>query len=157
MSRRKENFQVGDMVYLKLQPYRQKSLAKRTFERLALRFYGPFAVVERIWEIAYKLDLPATRKIHPVFHVSQLKRAVGNALPTLALPIQLSSDSEMMVEPEIFLSIRKVGNGDMADVEVLFQWRNLPEYEATWESIDMVRDRFPNFHLEDKVILLGGE
>lgn len=46
--RREEMFEVGDQVYLKLQPRRQQSLAKRPFEKLAPRFYGPYTIIKRI-------------------------------------------------------------------------------------------------------------
>ncbi|GJV43000.1 putative mitochondrial protein, partial [Tanacetum coccineum] len=35
-------------------------------------------------------------------------------------------------------------------------WKNLPGYEATWEPINIIHEQFPEFHLEDKVILLTG-
>ncbi|KAG9450237.1 hypothetical protein H6P81_010202 [Aristolochia fimbriata] len=51
-------FQPGDLVYLKLQPYRQSSVVIRRNQRLSYRFFGPFPIIERIGLVGYKLQLP---------------------------------------------------------------------------------------------------
>jgi hypothetical protein len=71
------NFEFGDLVFLRLQPYRQSSLKKSGAEKLKPRFYGPYRIMCQVDEVAYELELPKESKIHNVFHVSCLKKAVG--------------------------------------------------------------------------------
>lgn len=74
--RSKRQFEVGDMVFTKLQPYIQSSLAPRGNNKLLFKYYGPYRVLQRVGQVAYKLELSPQAKIHPVIHVSQLKKQV---------------------------------------------------------------------------------
>nr|KYP34469.1 hypothetical protein KK1_044569 [Cajanus cajan] len=76
--RRNVEFQVGDMVLVKLQPYSQLSLALQKNQNLGMRYFGPFPIIEKIGTVAYKLKLPDTTRTHPIFHVSVLKLFKGD-------------------------------------------------------------------------------
>uniref|UniRef100_A0A8R7Q7P2 Tf2-1-like SH3-like domain-containing protein n=1 Tax=Triticum urartu TaxID=4572 RepID=A0A8R7Q7P2_TRIUA len=62
--RSERSFEVGDSVYLKLQPYIQTSLADRLNQKLSFRFFGPYKILARIGNAAYRLDLPKASQVH---------------------------------------------------------------------------------------------
>ena len=64
------SFEVGDLVYLHLQPYRQSSLKMKWEEKLKPQFYGPYKISRQVEEVAYELELQEGCKIHNFFHVS---------------------------------------------------------------------------------------
>lgn len=105
------SFQVGDKVLLKLQPYTQSSVVSRPCPKLSYKFYGPFEVEARVGSVAYRLKLPLSSMVHPVFHISQLKpfipkyTAESNELPN---PIVL--DAAELV-PEAILERRLIKKG----------------------------------------------
>lgn len=63
-------FEEGAWIYLKLQSYRQSSVAIRRNLKLAAKYYGPYQILRKIGQVAYELKLPDGVRIHPVFHVS---------------------------------------------------------------------------------------
>jgi hypothetical protein len=85
-------------VYLRLQPYRQGSLVTRRALKLSPRFYGPFIVIRKVGELAYELSLPANSRIHPVFHVSQLKPKIGSS--NIVVPTLPSVNGNGIIQPE---------------------------------------------------------
>ena len=68
--RSKRQFQIGDLVFVKIQPYVQSSLAQRNNQKLAFKFFGPYRILARVGAVAYRLELPVSSSVHPVFHVS---------------------------------------------------------------------------------------
>ncbi|XP_073360410.1 uncharacterized protein [Aegilops tauschii subsp. strangulata] len=91
--RTERSFEVGEFVFLKLQPYLQSSVAPRANHELAFKFYGPFQIIARVGEVAYELALPVSSKVHPVFHVSLLKKVLAPGCTALSqLP---SSDAHL--------------------------------------------------------------
>ena len=70
-SRHDEKFEVGDEVVLST---RHISVNPHLPSKLRRRWIGPYRVARVISPVAYGLDLPPAWRIHPVFHVSNLKR-----------------------------------------------------------------------------------
>jgi len=129
--RSERQFQVGDMVFVKIQPYIQSTLAPRSNQKLSYKYYGPFEIISKIGTVAYKLLLPPTTTVHPVFHVSQLKAAV---LPgTIVIP-SLPSATDISRVPEEILQTRTVPSPSGSTEQVLIRWSGWDEAMATWGS-----------------------
>ena len=76
------SFDVGDWVFLRLQPYKQMFLKQaKKDNKLSPKYYGLYKVLQNTGTMAYKLELPAASRVHPVFHVSCLKKFIGDNLP----------------------------------------------------------------------------
>ena len=115
-------YEVGDWVHMKIIPYRQQSLAKKCCEKLSPKFFGPYPIMGWVGEVAYLLDLPATVKIHRIFHVSQLKKFVKDK-HTIQPNISMMNDRmEWVLQPS------KVDQ--MRWNEVKRDW----EYFVTWKK-----------------------
>lgn len=72
-------FNDGDWVFVKLQPFRQNLVRLQRHHKLGQLFFGPVKIVSRVGEVAYKLDLPTSARIHLVFHISVLHKC--NEIP----------------------------------------------------------------------------
>ncbi|KAL9408367.1 hypothetical protein AB3S75_046848 [Citrus x aurantiifolia] len=150
-NRREVSFMVGDYVYLKLQPYRQTSVAFRRSMKLAPRFYGPYQIVEKVGAVAYKLALPPGSQIHNVFHVSLLRKHAGTNAPASTQLPPVAEDSTILPQPEAVLNRRVIRKGKYRPrSEILIKWKGAPMEDATWENEWHFSKSFPDFVLEDK-------
>ena len=128
------SFEVGDLVYLRLQPYRESNPKKNGVEKLKPRFYGPYKIIRKVGEVAYELKFPKVRKIHNVFHVSNLKKTVGqHIIPSTELP-PLDDEGLLVLIPEKILQVREIKDKHKVIGEYLVQWKELPIENATWEG-----------------------
>ena len=105
--RTERNFDVGDWVFLRLLPYKQMSLNKaKKDNKLSPKYYGPYKVLQNIGAMAYKLELPASSRVHPVFHVSCLKKVIGEKIPIQKILSELDEEGKIILEPEAVMEIR---------------------------------------------------
>jgi hypothetical protein len=80
--RSERSFEVGDWVFLRLQPYKQMSLKQaKKDNKLSSNYYGSYKVLQNIGTMAYKLELSVFSQVHPIFHVSCLKKVIGDKIP----------------------------------------------------------------------------
>ena len=126
--RRERTFTVGDEVFLRLQPYIQSSVVRRANHKLAFKFFSPFRVVARVGEVAYKLALPDASRVHPVFHVSQLRPCIGPRPPVVT---KLPEPNEVFQVPTS-PSPSSPPEGARTVAQVLVQWSGAAERDATW-------------------------
>jgi hypothetical protein len=131
---------VGDLVFLKIQPYVQSLMAPWSNQTPTFKYFGPFPMVQKIGTVAYKLDLPSHASIHLVFHVSQLKKAVGSELQVSPL---LSPELSAMQVHERIIQRRVVNRGTCTVMQALIKWSGVPKSLATWEDIEPLRQGFP--------------
>ncbi|KAL1533371.1 hypothetical protein AAHA92_33261 [Salvia divinorum] len=154
--RRHVEFQVGDQVLLKLQPYRQHSVSRPLAPKLARRFYGPFQITERIGLVAYRLQLPAESRIHDVFHVSLLRPFI----PPLSTTAQQSLPTDFnrndpIDSPVRASATRSVLAEGVPQEQWLIYWSSHPTSFPSWEPAELLKRHFPNLRLEDKALVIG--
>ncbi|PKA49390.1 hypothetical protein AXF42_Ash016579 [Apostasia shenzhenica] len=145
---REKELTVGDSVYVKLQPYRQNSLGRRSSHKLSPRYFGPFEVIARIGKVAYKLKLLEYAKIHPIFHISLLKRRVGSRPMAQILPAEITTLGQIRAQPVTILKRRAVLRKRRLIQQGLIQWSQTNTEDASWEDLDLIRQQYPLFHID---------
>ena len=147
-SKRKETvYEVGDKAYLRVSPLRGiKRFGVKG--KLVPRFVGPYRVLERMGEVAYKLELPGgLTGVHDVFHVSQLKKChmemadipLRDTVPLEA--IQLDNNLTYEEKPVKILEFASRVTRSKVIKFCKVQWSHHTEDEATWErEEDLLKD-----------------
>ncbi|XP_075099028.1 uncharacterized protein LOC142175920 [Nicotiana tabacum] len=125
-------FAMGDMVFVRLQPYRQMSLKGQSYHKMSPKYFGLFLVIKRIGFVAYQLDLPAHAKIHSTLYVSQLKKHIGVGTLVAELLVALSPHGYIVLESESILESRVVPKGSRIVTQFLVKWFNYPREDNTW-------------------------
>jgi hypothetical protein len=122
-------FAVGDMVWLS----RRNITTTRPSTKLDFKRLGPYKILDVIGEskMAFKLDLPRSMKIHPVFHASLLDPHRANTIPGRIQPPPppVTVEDALEYEVEEILDSRVRNN----KLEYFVDWIGYAPHERSWE------------------------
>jgi hypothetical protein len=102
--------------------------------------------LEKLGKSAYRLLLPDGVAIHPVFHVSQLKKHLGkHAVPEAHLPL-VGPDGKIKTHPAKVLDTRSLSRNNILVTQWHVQWENLAPEDSSWEYANLIKKVFPQFY-----------
>ncbi|GJY01016.1 putative reverse transcriptase domain-containing protein [Tanacetum coccineum] len=149
------DFQVGDNVMLKVSPLKGVvRFGKRG--KLNPRYVGPFKVIEKVGDIAYKLELPEElSRVHNTFHVSNLKKYYGDEPLAVSLDgLHVDDKLQFVKEPVEIMDheVKRLRKSRVPIVKV--RWNSRRGTEFTWEredqfglkSEDQFKEKYPPLH-----------
>ncbi|CAN6447751.1 unnamed protein product [Victoria cruziana] len=142
--RRELVFGIGDHVFIKI------AQTKSVFRfgkkgKLSPQYIGPFDIVEKVGDVAYRVALPPQyNHIHPVFHVSMLRKYVPD--PTYVIDyedIEVQEDLSMEERPLRIIDRKEhvLQNKTIPWVQV--EWKHHGIKECTWEPEQDMKDSYP--------------
>ena len=140
-------------------PEHSKTLRTGPVPKLSPRYCGPFRVLKRVCNVAYKLELPETSQVHPVFHVSRLRKRLhdGDNVVDTGVLVEYIEPPVEPHEPKKILDHHELRTRHHVRKQVLVKWKDRPDKGSTWEYASTLRKRFPQFVFEDKNSLKRGE
>ncbi|WMV20230.1 hypothetical protein MTR67_013615 [Solanum verrucosum] len=121
--------------------------------KLSPRYVGPYRILKRIGKVAYELELPADlAAVHPVFHISLLKKCVGD--PASIVPLESVAVKDSLSYEDVSVEIldrqvRRLRNKEVASVKVL--WRSQSVEGATWEAEAAMKSKYPHLFPSDSI------
>ena len=139
--RRELELQVGDEVLLSMKNL-PVQVAAGGSKKLGPLYCGPFPVLEKLTS-AYRLDLPPHMRVHPMFHVSQLKlyRKPKDTMRRCSKPDPVMiAIGEEEYEVEEIINHRKRRRGKKTTIEYIIFWKGYLAHDMTWEPEENVRN-----------------
>ncbi|TMW83216.1 hypothetical protein EJD97_002463, partial [Solanum chilense] len=108
----------------------------RKKEKISPRYVGSYKTIKRVGKVAYELELPEELlAVHPVFHISFLKKCVGDpasVVPLESLAVKDSPSDEDVPVEILDCQVRRLRHKEIASVKVL--WRSQSIEGSTWEA-----------------------
>ena len=150
--RRPLEFVIGDLVFLKISPTRGV-IRFGSKGKLSPRYIGPFEIVKRIGDVAYKLALPPSLAgVHDVFHVSQLRKYVPDEKHILDYSeLTLRPDLTYAVQPVAILDRREKVLKNKVISLVRVAWNPNSLGDSTWKLEEEVREKYPYLFSDSQV------
>ena len=74
--------------------------------KLSPKCYGPYKVLQKTGTMAYKLELPASSRVHLVFHVSCLKKVIGNKISVQTILPEVEEEGKIILDPKVVTETR---------------------------------------------------
>nr|GEW94339.1 putative reverse transcriptase domain-containing protein [Tanacetum cinerariifolium] len=131
-------FEVGDMVMLKVSPSKGViHFGKRG--KLSPRYVGPFKVIDRISHVAYKLELPdELRGIHNTFHISNLKKCLVDDYLIIPLEEIQLGDKLNFIKESMEIKDREVKQLKQSRIPIVnVSWNSRRALKFTWEREEL--------------------
>ena len=118
--------------------------------KLNPRYVGPFTVIEKVGNVAYRLELPnELSRVHNTFHVSNLKKCLAEENLTIPLgDIHIDDHLHFVEEPVEVMEreIKKLKRTRIPIVKIHWNARRGPEY--TWEREDQMKQKYPHLNYD---------
>lgn len=133
------SFTEGQWVFVKVQPYRKHSIVLGKNQKLNMRYFVPFQIIQKIGIVAYKLSFLGEAKIHhPVFHVSLLKKCEGDpGSQANSIPFPLvTTEVGPFLQPIDILWRHRVLKHSLLVEQILVQWEGMVDSKNSWEDLD---------------------
>ncbi|GJZ37087.1 hypothetical protein Tco_0583278 [Tanacetum coccineum] len=121
--------------------------------KLALRYVGPFEILERIGLVAYRLRLSEELSgVHDTFHVSNLKKCLADA--SLHVPLdEIKVDKTLrFVEEPVEIMDREIKSLKRSKISLVkVRWNSKRGPEFTWEREDYMKSKYPQLFVDRAV------
>ena len=114
-------------------------------EKLASRYIRPSEILDRLDKVSYRLALPPhLSQVHPVFHISLLRKYVPNEMHVLPVQEILVRDDLSYEEQPVAIVDRQIRKLRRKEIVMLkIQWQRHSLEECTWESGQAMKEKYP--------------
>lgn len=127
-------YRVGDYVYLNVG---KQIKTTQPCQKLAAKRHGPFKIIEVLPKDVYRLELPDTMALHPVFNATRLEPAHNDPLPGQIQPPPppVEIDGEPEWEVEAILDSAWKDRGKNRQVKYFVRWAGYPHWPDDWRTL----------------------